>query len=543
MPPPGGPRDTVAPRIVQTVPNDGTVRWNQPVVQIVFSEDMATVDPRSLVTIFPPDPFVAQWLEEDRLEIRLDSLRQRQTYVIVLSPGFRDLEGNPLEGTVTVVFSTGDSLNRNAAIGKIFGTIPQGQVWVLLTKEGTKWQDSAWYYAPDYQMEVGRDREFRFPALQSARYRIAAFVDRNGNRRYDPEREAYAVGWREVDLRSRTVDTVNLWLSPPPDYVAPKLLNVTPLSSQRLRLQFSEPLDMQSVFPEYVQCRDTTTGELVKPLGIGLEAGKVATLVAVFPHPLSDGVWEIQIQNVRDTSGNQIDSAYAHSFFRPISKPDTVTPRLAAMPLERDSAMLLQPFFRWVLQFTAPMDTGTTFRAIQCFQMGDAVQEIDLKKRWKGVTYCEISPLDSLGSARWYELSIDTTAKDVLGRALHRSYRFRFQSPDLREMGEVTGEIVDVQYGGPYIVVAQGVGYGIHYRRRVANGQKWGIAQVVPDRYRIWVFEDRNRNGRFDYGSMNPYQPSERFTVWEEVVKIAPRWSTEGIIFRMPQFPAASRSE
>ncbi len=542
LPPPGGPRDTIPPTVLQTIPTSGTVRWERPQISIVFSEEIAVQSPARYITIFPPTNFRAEWVEDDELEIHLDSLRSNQTYVVTVSPAFRDVEGNTLEKAVTLVFSTGDTISQYGVVGRIWGRHRGSKTIVLLTQEGTKWQDSLWYQQPDYWLEVGADGTFQFPALLPRRYRIAAFEDRNGNGRYDRGWEAATVGWREVVLGPVVTDTIELWMSPVPDREPPKLIGATPLTARLLRLRFSEPLDTASIQPVAFWCRDTATGGMLKPSGAGLEPGKQTTVLLAFATPLASSIWDVGASTVADTAGNVLDTLQNQVQFRMPILADTLVPRIAELPLKGDSLQLLLPFFHWIFAFSVPMDTGATAAAISLHRL-DSGQTVPLQKRWKSQTHIELQPVDTLLPQQWYELRIDTVAIAVGGVSLPSPVRIRFRTPDLRDFGEFVGEIQDAHPGGPYILIVQGIGYGMQYRHTLQQPGTWRIPSVVPDRYQLWCFEDANRNGRFDVGSIDPYQPSERFTVWQTVVRVAPRWTTEGIQIRMPGHPAASRSE
>jgi len=316
LPPPGGPRDTIPPVVLQTVPPNGTVRWQRPQISVVFSEEIAVQSPARYITIFPPATFRAEWVEDDVLAIHLDSLRRNQTYVVTLSPAFRDVEGNTLQKAVTLVFSTGDTISQYSVVGRIWGRHSGSKTIVMLTQEGQKWQDSLWYQQPDYWLEVGADGTFQFPALLPRRYRIAAFEDRNGNGRYDRRWEAATVGWREVVLGPVVTDTIELWMSPVPDRDSPKLIGVTPLTARLLRLRFSEPIDTASIQPRAFWCRDTGTGQMLKPVGAGLEPGKQTTVLLAFAAPLASSVWDVGASTVVDTAGNRVSNARTGRYAR-----------------------------------------------------------------------------------------------------------------------------------------------------------------------------------------------------------------------------------
>ena len=51
---------------------------------------------------------------------------------------------------------------------------------------------------------------------------------------------------------------------------------------------------------------------------------------------------------------------------------------------------------------------------------------------------------------------------------------------------------------------------------------------ILPGQYLLECFRDRDGNGRFSPGKPYPYEPSERFIVYSDTVKIRSKWPNEG---------------
>ena len=50
---------------------------------------------------------------------------------------------------------------------------------------------------------------------------------------------------------------------------------------------------------------------------------------------------------------------------------------------------------------------------------------------------------------------------------------------------------------------------------------------------RISVLEDRDGDGRYGFGSVYPYLPSERFVIYQDTVAVRARWPNEGNDIRL----------
>ncbi len=119
--PPGGPVDTIAPRVLATVPADSTVRVAADAgIELLFSEPMDRVSVRDGFRIYPPPGTPSYHWNGRRFRISWEEpLRPHTTYQAFLSATARDAHGVPTGHPITIRFTTGDSLDP----GKIRGVL------------------------------------------------------------------------------------------------------------------------------------------------------------------------------------------------------------------------------------------------------------------------------------------------------------------------------------------------------------------------------------------------------------------------------------
>ena len=119
--PPGGPIDTIPPRVVATSPADSTVRVPPDAgIEVLFSEPMDRTSVRDGFRIFPPPGLPSFHWSGRRLKVSwAEPLQQRTTYQAFLSAGARDMHNVALGMPLTIRFTTGDSLDP----GKIRGVL------------------------------------------------------------------------------------------------------------------------------------------------------------------------------------------------------------------------------------------------------------------------------------------------------------------------------------------------------------------------------------------------------------------------------------
>ena len=119
--PPGGPIDTIPPRVMATSPADSTVRVPPDAgIEVLFSEPMDRTSVRDGFRIFPPPGSPSFHWSGRRLKVSwAEPLQPHTTYQAFLSAGARDLHSVTLGTPLTIRFATGDSLDP----GKIRGVL------------------------------------------------------------------------------------------------------------------------------------------------------------------------------------------------------------------------------------------------------------------------------------------------------------------------------------------------------------------------------------------------------------------------------------
>lgn len=191
--PPGGPEDTTAPRVVETFPDSGAVRV--PLTDslvFVFSEPM---NQRTVETAFAISPTIAprerRW-NGNRWYVRLEQpLDIGQTYVVSFGTEATDRRRIPLVAPWAIGFSTAAELDTGALSGTVIGArYPAKDVALYLWPWGEAPPDTSIDGFPAEPLRVGQTDAkgaFALDYLPRGRaLRLAAFYDRNRDRRHDP---------------------------------------------------------------------------------------------------------------------------------------------------------------------------------------------------------------------------------------------------------------------------------------------------------------------------------------------------------------------
>ena len=210
--PTGGPKDTIPPVIVNTVPLSGAV--NVPVhktkLAIEFNEYVVVKDPKSIFLSPPLEKAPLNKIKGKSVVISFDGdLDSNKTYTLDLTNAIADNnEGNMFAG-YTLVFSTGtqiDSMYITGIVQDCNTLKPVKGATVMLYKDHA---DSAVFlHRPDAAMKTDEWGFFSIRNIQDTLYRLYAVMDENNNNKYDPETEKVAFIDTLIRPVNRVADTI-----------------------------------------------------------------------------------------------------------------------------------------------------------------------------------------------------------------------------------------------------------------------------------------------------------------------------------------------
>ena len=528
--PPGGPVDKTPPEIVRTEP--GQHALNVPrneKVTIWFSEK---IDPRSLkdaVFISPnPGKRVKIRLKGKRLEIRfLDSLLADVTYTVTLGTGLQDLRRNRLRESFTLAFSTGSKLDRNWISGRVFAEKPQEvTVWAYFLPPGG--DVFPWKQEPQYITQCGADGRFRLNNLARRSYRLFAVRDRNKNRLAEPRLDDIGLTWRDVSLQkdSSGVDG-RLFRLMKLDTSRVHILDLLQPDRRHLYLRFS-----REVLPLGPVLLRGPSGKTYPVLSISVPQDAPAVWHIATPPRAADSI-QVTIVGVGNRRG-QVWRDTLRAGFRSTDRPDTARPRLLVIH-PPDSSRVVLPDQAIEFQFSEALDSTSFVRGFSLWR--DSVR-CRPRIKWQNLAAVSILPAGQRWSyGTWYHLKLEPAQiSDLAGNPLLRAdsvYSWRVVPEDT--LSAVLGTVADEDTTDTSSVVLELrdlVRDTVVRSIRLDAPGPYRFDPVLPGKYAVQGFRDRDGNGRYSYGSVLPFVPAERFFVGQDTILVRARWPNEGNNYR-----------
>ncbi|MDZ7714782.1 MAG: Ig-like domain-containing protein [Balneolaceae bacterium] len=498
--PTGGPPDKQGPEIVSTTPETGTTNFEGRSIELVFSEFVDRASLRQAITI-EPDLDIDYELDWGRksVEIEFESqLPDLTTLIISIGSTLKDVRGNKLARPIKIAVSTGPEIDEGRILGRIINAeTGKGRETsrVLLYRTPVDLAEKA-----NYSAETDTSGTFQFEYLREGTYKAFWVDDLNRNRIWDRERETAQPFYQEfIDLEKAESDTLGKLFVTSPDTTRPALQGVGLFSSQRLRMRFSEN----------IQISDSTAITMTDTLGNRYSGAYPLYVLPSDPfvlfahseqslHP--DSSYRVELENITDQADNFLTNSSVS--FTGSAQEDTTVQRI----IKRDKQVGMYPDESIIVTYAKPISDAAIRDSIK------VVEGTELIEEWEGISISR-NKLTVSPNKEW-KSGVD--------------YEIRVWNPMVSDFKTITPNIWFPNSLGRLNVMREDsassdtleLSIYSENRGRVADTtfmKSIEIARLPDTNYRIRAYIDANGNGKWDFGSIDPYVAPEPYFIRNKV--------------------------
>ena len=213
IPPQGGPRDSIAPKLEKATPGDSSRNFNSKKITFIFDEfvDVQNVLENLIVSPTPKiNPGVDYKLNTVTVKLK-DTLEPNTTYSLNFGNAIKDINESNILKEFTYIFSTGqyiDSLKLNGKVILAETGKPDSTLIVMLH---TSSDDSVVIKEkPRYIAKLDGQGKFIFNNLPPTTFYLYALKDDGGTHRYFNDKQLFAFAPRPVIVQLKT-DSITLY--------------------------------------------------------------------------------------------------------------------------------------------------------------------------------------------------------------------------------------------------------------------------------------------------------------------------------------------
>jgi uncharacterized protein (DUF2141 family) len=247
----GGLKDTIAPKMVSSLPKNYSTNFNGKDIKIYFNEYVKLKNVNKQLIISPPmkrQPEILPYTASKYITIRIkDTLQPNTTYSFNFGKSIEDNnEGNPYQ-QFKYVFSTGsyiDSLALNAKVKDAFDLKVADYVTLMLYEVNEKYTDSLIYkQAPRYITNtLDSLKVVKFENIKEGKYQLIALKDVNSNNKFDPKTDKIGFQKEYITIPNDTLYELELFKETTPF----KAVNVSQASGSKFTIGYEgNPKDVK----------------------------------------------------------------------------------------------------------------------------------------------------------------------------------------------------------------------------------------------------------------------------------------------------------
>ena len=530
IPPSGGPIDDIPPFVVDTYPKNYALNFKDNIIYFDFSEFM---DQQSTINSIYFSPKVDDYsikLTGKRLKILLNKqLSDSTTYTITLSNEASDFNNkNKMSEPYQLVFSTGDKILANSISGKIFG-LSLTNVFVYAYKNISNLSD-LFVKEPDYFSFASTSGNFTLSGLSEGEYVIAAVKKNSKDNYININHDEIGVFWNKVNLigSNSRVEEINIMLRSI-DSIAPMIKRAVFADSNIVRVIFNESIGSNAKdLKSFLIFNDDKSAQISPLFSYYSDAERKEA--EFYFEKISDFTnAKIFVEEIEDLNNNIAKNI--SSFVEPLHGGEKRTIKLTDYILTKSNYLGIGDN-EIEIKFNDPIISDSILASTKILSYSK------LYKNYK------IKTIDDSGFKIIFnnteELSEEIKVLIDLKNLAYRKKNLKDTVCELKIKVEnrllatgISGEIIfenilesDINLNDAILVLSSEKADGSIYKQfRLDGGRYFKFENIKPGEYYFWIYEDCNKNYKYDFGNPFKNEFPEKFYYSAEAVKIPPRWS------------------
>jgi uncharacterized protein (DUF2141 family) len=277
----GGLKDTIAPTLKISFPENFNTNFKGNEIKLVFDENVKLKNLNKQLVISPPmkyEPIISPTSATKSISIKIkDTLQANTTYSFNFGQSIADNnEGNPIN-QFKYVFSTGDHIDSLALGGRIkdaYDIEAEPFVSVMLYEVNDTFKDSVIYKENPRYITNTLDslKTFRLENLKAGKYLLIALKDLNNNNKFDPKKEKIGFIKHFITIPNDTVYELELFKETLPF----KAFKPNQASGNRLLMSYEGNMKLAESRPKIILKNNATT---------------LPTIITQFPKKDSLQIW------------------------------------------------------------------------------------------------------------------------------------------------------------------------------------------------------------------------------------------------------------
>lgn len=529
LPPSGGEPDTTPPQVLELFPPNGTTNFHENYFEMTFSEyvDKRSVQDAIFISPALKKTLVYDWSGKTLTVYFQDTLKQNTTYTVSVGTDVRDINNNnKMAESFTFAFSTGNKIDKGKIGGKVYDSAPDGVMIFAYLNNGNEIDPGK--QNPDYISQVGKNGKFILPGLADGIYNIFPIRDKFRDGKYQRNDDDFGVQFRRIELNERfnEINDVDFFMTRE-DTIAPKISNVIMKDRNHFLIEFTDKVDSTKLSSSNFYFFDSTTDRKVLPSYLFKGDAKPYQFYIGLTDTLENKEgWVLISRAITDFDGNvsmeEKNSITIKNDRDTVAlKPIRVIGELPGDKVDYENAKMK-------IAFNDAVDFSTVKNKITIQDMKGGIYPFDLQRIDDASFNILIS--SKLKQSTEYTFKLDLKKYyDFCGNKVDSLFQNKFTTANELDFSGVSGNVTTNDTTQTMVIIESAELVKRTYHQKVDGKKKFDFKKVVPGKYLVWAYKDKNENGKYDFGSTSPFKYSEEFKYYPDTLNLRARWPVGGV--------------
>lgn len=528
--PSGGEVDKIPPEIIETFPVNRTINFNDNYFAIKFSEYVDRLSVQNAIFISPSLKYGLDfsWSGKTlKLKFR-DTLKQNTTYTIIIGTEVVDLNNrNKLANPYTFTFSTGNKIDTAKISGKVYANSPSG-IFIYAYRNANDFNPEI--EKPNYISQVGNDGKYQLNGLSDGDYKIFAIKDKSQDIYYNPNEDEYGIQSKKIiiDSLNQIYDDINFFLTKD-DTISPKIKSAFMKDRNHIIVEFSEPIDSTKLNSSNFFLFDSLKSNRINANYFYKYDAKPNQFYIAFNDTNSFANYLLFVNDLYDLKGNLTKVDKIQFVYKPDKDTVILKPIKVYGDYDNEKVDYENPLVK--IQFNDGIDLSEVDKRIKLedpkknkldfniIKIDDALFSLKINSRLKQ-------------SSEYYLFFNANVLKDFSDKMIDSTYKFTFTTNSELDFSGASGNIVG-ENSDNLIINLKSVNNKKDYSQKLNENKKFNFEKVIPGKYLLWAYQDKNKNGQYDFGKIKPFEYSEKFYFYPDTLNLRARWPVGDIEFKI----------
>ena len=478
--PPGGKKDTLAPKLITSLPLNKSKNYKGKKLELNFNEFINVRNLNQELLITPNIGTYQTRIRPNGLSILLDSaLKDQTTYTFNFRNSIEDMSERNIGKNIKLVFSTSNTIDSLSITGKI-KSIDQNKAFEnilvgLYPYNDTLRIDKA---KPYYFTKTDTSGLYTLENLAQGKYYMAAFIDGNNNLLYNSNKEP-------VDFMTEPFFTLN----------------------KHETKNFS--ITLQNLDPLKITKTTSTAKTVLYEMSRGIKALELETKKDLIYQIEGNKNIRIYVKNqgAKDTLflSAKVTDSLNRSYkiplkikFRELNKKEKLTQTPLQVSYLPTQGKYVSPEDSLVLSFLKPVVSWDSKRVQFRTEENETITLPDEAYMWNQYSNQLTIKRAFLPYREKFLLHLEKGAFVSVENDTSDVQKQTFQFQDLEEYGSIAGRVGE-QSSNYIVQLLNAANMQVLYEQNTS--QKFNFLHVEPGVYIIRAIEDKNKNGYKDIGN------------------------------------------